>query len=126
MAINNEALETKVVSEAMQILQQSTDTVVLKISRVIDLPHRENLVSHYLPLSPMMSRTARSLGTNFVHPLSTIRSDSVSEVSGKLSTPIQSIDSAVESLEDSPNGNSKNMQMSTSCHMPLSKLELSL
>uniref|UniRef100_A0AC34QT36 PDZ domain-containing protein n=1 Tax=Panagrolaimus sp. JU765 TaxID=591449 RepID=A0AC34QT36_9BILA len=117
LAINNETLENKVVSEAMQILQQATDNVTLKISRIIDPPHREHFVSQYSPLSPVLPRSARSLGTSFIHPLSTIRSDSVSEVSGKLSTPIQSIDSAVESLEDSPNGNVKNLPMSSSCHI---------
>lgn len=105
-------MENKAVSEATQILQHATDLVTLKISRMIDPPSRDHYISQYSPLSPIFPRTSRSLGTSFIHPL-----DSVSEVSGKLSTPIQSIDSAVESLEDSPNGNSKNLQ---SCHMRLS------
>uniref|UniRef100_A0A7E4UN49 Glutamate receptor-interacting protein 1 n=1 Tax=Panagrellus redivivus TaxID=6233 RepID=A0A7E4UN49_PANRE len=115
LAINNESLDGKMVSEAMYILQQSTEVVTLKISRVIDPPPPQQFVSGYSPLSPLLFGRNRTLGAGMIHPLSTIRSDSVSETSGKLSTPIQSIDSAVESLEDSPNGGfHKNMIMSSS------------
>uniref|UniRef100_A0AC34GTG9 PDZ domain-containing protein n=1 Tax=Panagrolaimus sp. ES5 TaxID=591445 RepID=A0AC34GTG9_9BILA len=114
LAINNESLDGKMVSEAMHILQQSTEMVTLKISRVID-QSPQHYVPPYSPLSPMFSKASRALAGSGTHPLSTIRSDSASETSGKLSTPIQSIDSAVESLEDSPN--SKNNQMSSSVHV---------
>ena len=70
------------------------------------------------PLSPIFCKNNRTLVGTTAHPLSTIRSDSVSDNSGKLSTPIQSIDSAVESLEESPNG--KIMQMSSSMHVRIS------
>jgi hypothetical protein len=114
LAINNESLDGKMVAEAMHILQQSTEMVTLKISRVID-PSPQHYVPPYSPLSPIYSKANRALVGSATHPLSTIRSDSASETSGKLSTPIQSIDSAVESLEDSPN--SKINQMSTSMHV---------
>lgn len=50
LAINGESIEGKMVAEAMRILQQSPDSVTLKVSRIIE---------------PMQSSYTTSRGTNF-------------------------------------------------------------
>jgi hypothetical protein len=120
LAINGESIEGKTVAEAMRILQQSPDLVALKVSRIIDPIHSSYIpaITQYSPISTtVIRRPPVSHGVN--QTLSTIHSDSVSESSDKMGTPIQSIDSAVESLEDSPDGGfkhgtTKNSQPSTS------------
>ncbi|TMS39282.1 hypothetical protein L596_005831 [Steinernema carpocapsae] len=83
----------------MRILQQSTDVVTIKVSRVLD-----SFISGYGKSVPYYSQY-NQLSIK-PYPGATgaggAPSDSVSEHSDKMGTPIQSIDSAVDSLDDSP------------------------
>uniref|UniRef100_A0A915EKA9 PDZ domain-containing protein n=1 Tax=Ditylenchus dipsaci TaxID=166011 RepID=A0A915EKA9_9BILA len=95
IAINGELLEGKKVAQAINLLQQSTDVVSIKLCRT-------------LGTTEMPTGGWRCSLNN--HTLSIIQSDSVSsDGSNKLETPIKSVDSAVESLEDSAEGVGANL-----------------
>uniref|UniRef100_A0A0N5AVQ6 PDZ domain-containing protein n=1 Tax=Syphacia muris TaxID=451379 RepID=A0A0N5AVQ6_9BILA len=101
LAINGESIEGKKVSDAIRLLQQNADLVTIKICRALE-PATATYTAFY------NSTTLCAGNQRFRHSHSTAPSDSFSEVSEKMGTPIQSIDSAVESLEDSPQQNSNN------------------
>uniref|UniRef100_A0A1I7YQU2 Glutamate receptor-interacting protein 1 n=1 Tax=Steinernema glaseri TaxID=37863 RepID=A0A1I7YQU2_9BILA len=100
LAINGESIKGKKVTDAMRILQQSTEVVTIKVSRVLD-----SFVSGYGKSVPFYSQynqlSIKPYPSSGV-VASSAHSDSVSEHSDKMGTPIQSIDSAVDSLDDSP------------------------
>ncbi|KFD66740.1 hypothetical protein M514_06839, partial [Trichuris suis] len=81
LAINNISLERQPLQEVLHLLQQAGDTVVLKIGRNL----QDRMRSTQLP--------SYSLDCGY-HRIST----------EKLCTPVQSVDSAVESLDECPIG----------------------
>jgi C-terminal processing protease CtpA/Prc len=89
LAINNVSLDDKRVSEAMQLLQSATETVQIKIGRTVD------------PVGPTVRFDPVRQTPVLPFPL---HRDPLGDQdsSDKLGTPVHSIDSAVESLEDSP------------------------
>uniref|UniRef100_A0A915Q1Q7 PDZ domain-containing protein n=1 Tax=Setaria digitata TaxID=48799 RepID=A0A915Q1Q7_9BILA len=94
LAVNNESVEGMKAADVMHLLQQCTDLVTIKIMRIFDssIPHSTG--SWHLSNSLQADRIR--------HQHNIVMSDSYSETSEKIGTPIQSIDSAVESLDDSP------------------------
>ncbi|VDM47222.1 unnamed protein product [Toxocara canis] len=107
LAINGESIEGKKVCDAMHLLQQSDDLVTIKISRYVD--------QAALPYSNAFCPSSSAVNAHrYRLPHTTIAcGDSFSEASEKMGTPIQSIDSAVESLEDSPIGQQKGTHAGT-------------
>ncbi|KAK0399663.1 hypothetical protein QR680_003151 [Steinernema hermaphroditum] len=98
LAINGESIKGKKVADAMRILQQSTEVVTIKVSRLLDsfVSGYGKSVPYYSQYNQLSIKPYPGVGT------SGAPSDSVSEHSDKMGTPIQSIDSAVDSLDDSP------------------------
>ncbi|CAG9540224.1 unnamed protein product [Cercopithifilaria johnstoni] len=94
LAINNESVEGMKAADVMHLLQQCTDLVTIKIMRFFDPSTAHSTGSWHLSNSSQADRI------RLQHNIA--MSDSYSETSEKISTPIQSIDSAVESLDDSP------------------------
>ncbi|VDK51845.1 unnamed protein product [Anisakis simplex] len=108
LAVNGESIEGKKVSDAMHLLQQSGDIVTIKISRYIDQNFNHPYSNSYYPLNSSSCGRYRMMGAaaipQTIHSSTGQVTDSYNEPPDKLGygTPIQSIDSAVESLEDSP------------------------
>ncbi|KAL3983106.1 PDZ domain (Also known as DHR or GLGF) family protein [Acanthocheilonema viteae] len=94
LAVNNESVEGIKAADVMHLLQQCTDPVTIKIMRIFDPSTTHSTGSWHLSNSSQIDRI------RLQHNIA--MSDSYSETSEKISTPIQSIDSAVESLDDSP------------------------
>uniref|UniRef100_A0A915I865 PDZ domain-containing protein n=1 Tax=Romanomermis culicivorax TaxID=13658 RepID=A0A915I865_ROMCU len=90
LAINGHSLNGKRVSEAVQLMKQNKDTVSFKIARFVLDHSRYGHHGHILTRGLLMDRPVM-----VDHYLDM-------DADGKLGTPVQSIDSAVESLEDSP------------------------
>uniref|UniRef100_A0A183IV53 Glutamate receptor-interacting protein 2 n=1 Tax=Soboliphyme baturini TaxID=241478 RepID=A0A183IV53_9BILA len=88
LAINGHSLKGKRVSEAIELLQQSADIITLKVAHfVFDHPR----FCYYVPIgSEALSHHLLECGYKYEN------------VSDKLCTPVQSVDSAVESLDESP------------------------
>uniref|UniRef100_F1KUU9 Glutamate receptor-interacting protein 1 n=1 Tax=Ascaris suum TaxID=6253 RepID=F1KUU9_ASCSU len=108
LAINGESIEGKKVSDAMHLLQQSDDLVTIKISRYVDQSTFPYSGGAFCPSSSATNAQRYRL------PHATVAcGDSFSEASEKMGTPIQSIDSAVESLEESPIGQQKGAHPNT-------------
>ncbi|KAK6111480.1 PDZ domain (Also known as DHR or GLGF) family protein [Brugia pahangi] len=100
LAVNNESIEGMKAADVMHLLQQSNDLVTIKIMRITNLSinHSTGAGGH-LSISSQMDRIRLQHNRAMC--------DSYSETSEKIGTPIQSIDSAVESLDDSPSNISK-------------------
>uniref|UniRef100_A0AC35U8D4 Glutamate receptor-interacting protein 2 n=1 Tax=Rhabditophanes sp. KR3021 TaxID=114890 RepID=A0AC35U8D4_9BILA len=81
LAINGESIEGRKVIDAMRILQKSVESVNLKMARCLPNSH-QNVYNN-----PKQHQTYQ-----------------MEQPSSPVGTPIQSIDSAVESLDDSPDG----------------------
>ncbi|VDO72437.1 unnamed protein product [Onchocerca flexuosa] len=81
-------------ADVMHLLQQCTDLVTIKIMRIFDQSTAHSTGSWHL------SNSTQADKIRLQHHIA--MSDSYSETSEKIGTPIQSIDSAVESLDDSP------------------------
>uniref|UniRef100_A0A8R1TS77 PDZ domain-containing protein n=2 Tax=Onchocerca TaxID=6281 RepID=A0A8R1TS77_ONCVO len=94
LAINNESVEGMKAADVMHLLQQCTNLVTIKIMRIFDQSAAHSTGSWHLSNSTQADKIRSQHHTAM--------SDSYSETSEKTGTPIQSIDSAVESLDDSP------------------------
>ncbi|VDN17374.1 unnamed protein product [Gongylonema pulchrum] len=89
LAVNNESVEGMKAADVMYLLQKSTDYVTIKILRNFDS----------FPAPGLWQSSPQTDKTRLHH--SAAMSDCYSEISDKLGTPVQSTDSAVESLDDS-------------------------
>ncbi|EJW84029.1 hypothetical protein WUBG_05062, partial [Wuchereria bancrofti] len=128
LAVNNESIEGMKAADVMHLLQQCNDLVTIKIMRIIDssINYSTGTGGHLLNLSQMdrirlqhnvsmcdsYSETSEKIGFCFVLIFCNEKQNSNNnsnfynyfkfEKDNIENTPIQSIDSAVESLDDSP------------------------
>ncbi|VDN08252.1 unnamed protein product [Thelazia callipaeda] len=107
LAVNNESVLGMKAADVMHLLQQSTDFVTVKIMRTTSNTTTGPSRSLLQPPNPTQTDRTR------LHHQCAPTSDSISDNMEKIgsNTPVQSIDSAVESLDDST-GNATKYQSS--------------
>uniref|UniRef100_A0A0N5B2W9 Glutamate receptor-interacting protein 1 n=1 Tax=Strongyloides papillosus TaxID=174720 RepID=A0A0N5B2W9_STREA len=147
IAINGESVEGMNVRNAMRILQMAKETVHLRIvsrhpkhainvqlvdKQLINYSNNNNVVTSpgvEDPTSLMYTSLPPTSLSNYTNYLTnsqggTSHNDTSSERSDKVGTPIQSIDSAVESLDDSPDGSGKRNNNHNDGYITSNKLQL--
>lgn len=104
LAINGHSLEGKRVSEAIELLQDVGETVNFKILRNCDdsIKYSVPISTHAIHEHDQYMDKVSLVFDSFFFRFSIKYNFFIQDTSDKLGTPVQSIDSAVESLEDSP------------------------